>query len=64
MAINLGLGKVVLETDEVCDIQSWGNDEEEGECQPADATFVTFQMANGKWAYAIISDFNFNYAAH
>ena len=58
VAINRTTCMVMLEDGTMLPIQGWHHPEEKDEVDPDVATFVTFQMPNGKWSYAILSDFN------
>lgn len=62
-AINRSLGQVVTAKNEVCTILGWHNADDDY-VDPDIATFVTFQLPNGKYGYAILSDFNDQSISH
>lgn len=56
VAINRDEGKVALDDGTILDIAGWHNSDE-GECDPDEATFVTFQLPDGSWTYAMLDWF-------
>lgn len=62
-AINRSLGQVLTTENELCSITGWHNSDDDY-VEPEFATFVTFQFPDGKFGYAILSDFNFQNSNH
>lgn len=54
---------VITLKDELIEIKGWHNADDD-QCEPDDATFVTFQFPDGKWGYVTLSNFNYNSGAN
>ena len=58
VAINMSTGQVLLDDGAIVPIAGYHNSEEEAEVPADQAEFVTFQFPNGKWGFALMTDFN------
>lgn len=56
LAINRDEEKVFLSDCSIVEIAGWHN-ADEGECDKENATFITFQLPDGSWTYAMLDWF-------